>query len=383
MPHYNDLRPTADFERRDYALVFPNMQPSDKARALHSLLRLKAGLTDSIPHRKSESNLLIASWNIKEFGHTTQRLPEAFFYIAETLSHFDLIALQEVKSSLKHLNKVMRILGSDWDYIVNDITDGKNGNSESSAYLYNTKRVGLSGLAGEIVIWDELIEDVFAEQDPDSREKHLRQLKRTPYVTGFKAGWKSFALVNVHLHPGDDDDDVALRRDEVSLLLAALQRKRAELWNKNLVLTGDFNFYKLRDATTVARIHAAGFNEVDGLLGKPTNASGSQTYDRFFINAGEYFKLVRDAAEHTVGGVFNPFSHVYRDDDWAAYRAEMLDDYTGSKDLENDEAALQAYYRNTWRRNQLSDHLPIWFELQIDSSTDFLAEKAASVADDR
>ena len=77
------------------------------------MLRLKAGLDSQIPKRKVDKNLLIASWNIKEFGHTTQRLSEAYFYIAEIIASFDLIAVQEVKSTVKDLNIVMRILGSD------------------------------------------------------------------------------------------------------------------------------------------------------------------------------------------------------------------------------------------------------------------------------
>ena len=42
----------------------------------------------------------------------------------------------------------MRILGGDWGYLVNDITDGNDGKPERRAYLYNKKRVRMSGLAG-------------------------------------------------------------------------------------------------------------------------------------------------------------------------------------------------------------------------------------------
>ena len=55
------------------------------------------------------------------------------------------MAVQEIKSTMKDLHIIMRILGSEWDYIVNDITDGTDGNSERSAYLFNSKRVRLCG----------------------------------------------------------------------------------------------------------------------------------------------------------------------------------------------------------------------------------------------
>ena len=116
MPTYHDLRPEADFVARDYALVFPNMTVTEKRRTIRNLLRLKEGLAE-IPYRRTEDNLVIASWNIKEFGHTTQRLPEAYFYIAEIIAVFDLVAIQEIKSSVFDLDIIMRILGDNWQFV--------------------------------------------------------------------------------------------------------------------------------------------------------------------------------------------------------------------------------------------------------------------------
>jgi hypothetical protein len=52
-----------------------------------------------------------ASWNLKEFGHLKNRLPETYFYIAEILNRFDLVAVQEVNSTLTDLDIIMRLLG--------------------------------------------------------------------------------------------------------------------------------------------------------------------------------------------------------------------------------------------------------------------------------
>jgi len=366
MPFYNDLRPLDDFAKRDFALVFPEVaaDPVWKARAIDGLLRLKGGLDEQVSQRQTDANLLVASWNIKEFGHTTQRLPEAYFYIAEILSRFDLVAVQEVKSTLKDLDIVMRLLGSKWDYIVNDITEGVDGNSERSAYLYNTDRVKLSGLAGEIVLWPALTGD-----------SPVQQLKRTPYATGFKAGWKSFAMLNLHLHPGDEIEDVAFRKEEVRLLLAALEEKIDQPWTRNIVLCGDFNLYDGEDDPTVSAINEKGYCEVDGLVGKQTNDADTQAFDRLFYRKSPYFKLVEDSHGESVGGVFDPFNFVYRLEDHLQYKKHMISVYGGSRDLENDAEALSDYFMHYWRRNQISDHLPIWFELQTDSSVDFLEFK--------
>ncbi|MEM7575810.1 MAG: endonuclease/exonuclease/phosphatase, partial [Bacteroidota bacterium] len=187
MPWYNDLRPITDPKKEQYALIFPNFTDEEKMRTIEKLLDLRKSLKSVRLRKQNNKNLLLASWNIKEFGHLKARQPEAYFYIAEVISSFDLIAIQELKSGLKDLKILMRILGKHWKYIINDITEGRDGNSERSAYIYDTRRVEFSGLAGEIVIWKDLLE----------QDEAVAQLKRTPYITGFKTAWKDFALVNL------------------------------------------------------------------------------------------------------------------------------------------------------------------------------------------
>jgi len=363
MPSYNDLRTPKDYEQEDYALVFPAMSESERIRTIKNLLQLKQGLL-TIPPRKTDQNLLVASWNIKEFGHTKQRLPEAYFYIAEILEKFDLIAVQEVKSTLKDLDIVMRLLGTDWRYLVTDITGGNDGNKERSAYVFNTKRVNLSGLAGEISLWKDL-----------TAGETVKQLKRSPFMTGFVAGWKEFAMVNLHLHPGNDDEDLIQRRAEVRLLLEALAQQDEKLWSKNLIVVGDMNLYHGDDDPTVDLFKSHGFGEVAALEGVDTNASMSQAYDRMFLKRNNYFQLARDALGKETGGAFNPFDHVYQDGKSPVYKDDIIRVYGGSKDLAADAVALEKQYLRYWRRNQISDHFPIWIELTIDNSAAFLLSK--------
>ncbi|MEV8467372.1 endonuclease/exonuclease/phosphatase family protein [Fluviibacterium sp. DFM31] len=371
MPSYHDLRPDADFVDRDYERVFPGMTVPERARCSDGLLRLRAVLNATVAPRKTEGNLLVASWNIKEFGHTTQRLPEAYFYIAEILGAFDLIAVQEVKSTLTDLHLVMRLLGPGWRYLVNDITDGASGNSERSAYIFNAGRVQLSGLAGEISLWDEITRD---------SPLGLRQLKRAPYVTGFRAGWKEFAMVNLHLHPGDDADDVALRGEEIRLLLKALKAKRREVWSDNLILVGDWNLYEDDDQPALQALADAGYRECSGLQGKRTNVSRSQAYDRMFFTHNTYFQMEEAANGLERGDVLDPFDAVYRESDLRAYRPTMLAQYGGSRDLAGDDTALARYFRHPWRKNQLSDHFPIWVSLVTDQADKFLKDKRDALA---
>lgn len=367
MPTYNDLRPKDDLEKKDYALIFPNMQETEKRRTIEKLLGLREGLRRDISPKKTDNNLLIASWNIKELGHITQRLDEAYFYIAEILSHFDLIVIQEVKSTLKDLYIVMSLLGSDWNYIINDITEGTAGNSERSAFIYNKKRVEFAGLAGELVLWEELTQNY-----------EVKQLKRTPYITGFKSGWKTFSIICLHLHPGDSDSDINYRRTEVELLLEAIKEKilKGRMWNENIILAGDFNLYDGpdKDEATIELINNAGFREVDSLKDKDTNASQTEAYDRLFLTSNEYFTLGRNELGFENGGVFNPFMYVFKTNEEQVYKEYMKQHYTGSKNLD-DLTQLRKYFKHPWHKNQISDHFPIWLELIIDSSDAFLREK--------
>lgn len=363
MPSYNDLRPESDFDVRDYERVFPEMTNKERVRTLGNLVLLRQAL-ESIPPRKTEENLLVASWNIKEFGHTTQRLPEAYFYIAQILERFDLIAVQEIKSTLRGLDRIMRLLGPDWKYLITDITGGDAGNKERSGYIFNSKRVQMSGLAGEITLWKDL-----------TGADELQQLKRTPYITGFLAGWKRFAMVNLHLHPDDGDDDVALRKKEVAFLLDALKAMDGKLWTENLILVGDMNLYHGADDDTVALIEAAGFGEVEALKGVDTNASQSQAYDRMFLTRNNYFQIAPNAVGRENGGVFDPFLTVYRDDQVADYKEDMKAVYGGDPANLEDDVKLLQYYQRYWRRNQISDHFPIWMELVTDNASQFLVEK--------
>ncbi|MEJ2758371.1 MAG: hypothetical protein P8046_07815, partial [Anaerolineales bacterium] len=196
--------------------------------------------------------------------------------------------------------------------------------------------------------------------------------------TGFEAGWKEFAIINFHLHPGNEDEDTETRRQELELLLKTLEekRKKGHLWTENLILSGDFNLYAgaAEDDTNVQMINDAGFFEVLSLKGVKTNVSQTEAYDRLFISSNDYFEFGKNAAGIDKGSVFLLFNYVFQLGEEDIYQAFMKDDYTGNKDT-SEPGFFEGYFKNYWRKNQMSDHLPIWIELIIDSSDKFLKEK--------
>lgn len=62
----------------------------DASRTIEGLLRLKQKLSAEIPPKKLDESLILATWNLREFGGNKYggREPEPLFYIAEILSRF-------------------------------------------------------------------------------------------------------------------------------------------------------------------------------------------------------------------------------------------------------------------------------------------------------
>lgn len=102
-------------------------------RTAQGLLTLKKAFKEEeVPERKRASRLLLATWNIREFESAKYgpRQREALYYIAEIIDHFDIVAVQEVRDDLSSLEKVMDILGGQWEYLLTDVTAGTQGNKE-------------------------------------------------------------------------------------------------------------------------------------------------------------------------------------------------------------------------------------------------------------
>jgi endonuclease/exonuclease/phosphatase family metal-dependent hydrolase len=87
---------------------------------------------------------LLVTWNIREFGDN--RTDESLHYIAEIVSRCDLVAIQEVGSSLAGIENLFYFLRKGWNYLVTDTTGG----SERMAFVYDESKVRSTNLAGEI-----------------------------------------------------------------------------------------------------------------------------------------------------------------------------------------------------------------------------------------
>lgn len=342
---------------------------TDGKRTLDRLLKLRAKLQSEIPEKHLESNLIIASWNIREFDSPAygDRVEECFYYIAEIVSKFDVIAIQEVRQDLKALKKLMSILGNHWQYIVTDVTEGSQGNSERLAFLFDTRKVKFGGLAGEVVL------PALETKDPETKQtvyQPVTQLARTPFMCGFKAGWTNFILSTVHILYGSSAANDPDRIKEITNIAQMLAKKAAGKyeWSGNFILLGDFNIYSPADETYSA-IAKAGFEIPQQLQNLPSNALKNKFYDQIA------FKVIPDQFETTgKAGVFNYYEVVFTDEDETVYVPLMGEAYntTEAGTARKDKSV---YYKTYWRTYQMSDHLPMWVEIKIDHTDAYLQNK--------
>ena len=66
-----------------------------------------------MPARTLDATLLLATWNVREFDSPAYgtRTRDAYYFIAEVVSHFDLVAVQEVRRDLTALYALVELLG--------------------------------------------------------------------------------------------------------------------------------------------------------------------------------------------------------------------------------------------------------------------------------
>ena len=331
-----------------------------RRRTIEGLQRLRPALAKAIPTRTATNTLLLATWNIREFdsGKYGYRNDEPYYYIAEILSRFDLIAIQEVRDGLYPLQRLRRLLGDDWDFLITDVTLGTSGNAERMAYLFDRRKVSFTGLAAELVL----------PKEKNAKDEPV-QLARSPYVAGFRASWAYLTLATVHIYYGKGVAVDPRRLAEITAFSKTIAKNAAKLSGApqyepgspalpdNLLILGDFNIFNRKDVTMEA-IAKAGFVVPEELNAIPgSNVAKDKHYDQI-----AYYKHLTRLKPTGQAGVFDFFEHVYRPEDEAAYASERAEKPGRSfKD---------------WRTYRMSDHLPMWIELGIDDADAYLGALA-------
>lgn len=369
-----------------------------RARCADRLLAIRRRLAP-VRRRKSDSSLLLATWNIRDFDSNKfkygPRLPETFYYIAEIMSCFDLIAVQEVNRDLSALEAVMRILGREWDYIATDSTVGPGGNDERMAFVYNTEKVWFRKIAGEVVLPDgqlivsrkkmkaaksETVEpDAETQKTVKKKFKEVQQqFARTPFVVAFQSGWFRFSLCTVHIYYGKESGEALKRRiAEIERLVGffadrqdKVSRREVDRFGnvENYILLGDFNVVS-PEHRTMAALKSHGFTVPAAIDGNKVRKKGEHFYDQIAVRVKDpRFRVV-------TGGLIDMYQDVFRPRDRATY-AKVMPKKDPEKNARSRSKSAAALFRK-WRTWQMSDHSPLWIEIETDYADHYLTDVAA------
>ncbi|WP_439530055.1 endonuclease/exonuclease/phosphatase family protein [Pannonibacter sp.] len=309
------------------------------------LLALRQELASQITQGRRSNSLIIGSWNIREFdsGKGGARLRETYHYLAEIIDRFDICAVQEIRNDLRPLQRLVTLLGPNWDYFVTDITVGRQGNDERIAFLYNKAKVFFRNLVGEIV-------------QPEGKP----QFARTPFFAAFQAHWFRFILCSAHIYFGDERGEKKAKRVAEIAAIAEILEERAKRENEVYILLGDLNIVGPRDPTMTALTSRAFTVPEFG----PTNLGGTKHYDQIaFTGEGQKVKLLRS-------GKIDYRSILFLDSEKDHYAALANRD---PADPSRDRWTWDSYWK-TWVTHQMSDHLPVWVELEVDYSDEYLSQ---------
>ncbi len=306
------------------------------------IVRLRRRLdAASIPPRRTDSNLIVGTWNLRAFGPlyphwgenpgSPKRNLRGLAIIGEVVSRFDVVAIQEVKRETTAIRTLIdRFLGPDWGLLMSDVTVGDRGNTERLAYIYDRRRVQPSGLAGEVVL------------PPTADGNPVEQFDRTPYMVGFTSGSERFALLTAHIRFGDApaDREPELRRLAEYVSKEIRDRATADgAEETNLIVLGDFNIDR---------------------------RGGNPLFDAF-VHTGLWVpEAIRDLAT-TYGTKPRHYDQIawFRDDfDLPTEGRAGSVNFVGA--VFQDLTSRQMTFR-------VSDHLPLWVEFLTDRSTEALA----------
>jgi endonuclease/exonuclease/phosphatase family metal-dependent hydrolase len=193
-----------------------------------------------IPSSRLDESFNLATWNIREFGKKA-RSPAAIHYIAEVMGQFDLIGLVELRDDLRDLRRVLDVLGPYWRAVYSDAVLDAGGNRERVAYVYDKRQIAFNGMASA----------AFARRSKVGTE-WLPDFNwwRPPYVASFKSGSFDFVVVTTHIRWGDSEAGREPELRELAQWVADKQalfaKDKRAFDDQDLFAMGDFNIPSLK-----------------------------------------------------------------------------------------------------------------------------------------
>lgn len=284
-----------------------------------------------IPPKQLDKNLLIATFNIREFG-AKKRENFAINALAEICSNFDVIAIQELRSNLGDLKRMLAVMGPYWKVVFNDPAGAPKdkGNDERFAYIYDNRVMRFTGMAAELLISDDFLGTAGVPKTDMSVPW------RTPYMISLRAGTFDFMLLTVHIQ-WNSKGGIKARTKEIEMITKWVGKRHndAKLYDPDIFVLGDFNIPGLKSKTFKA-LQQHGLTVPNKLRQFKTNLKKDAHYDQI-----AYY------AENT---------------DCEIGKAGVIDFYPAffTKSMSESKYDKMTY--------QLSDHMPLWAEFKINET---------------
>jgi endonuclease/exonuclease/phosphatase family metal-dependent hydrolase len=293
-----------------------------------------------IPPSKLDETLNVATWNVREFGKRP-RTDAGIHYVAEVLGQFDLVALTELRDQLGDLDRVLPLLGPYWRVLYSDYNEEAAGNRERIAYLYDSRAVTPTGLVAEL--------DPPKVKGPDGEYRTKMEWWRSPYMASFRAGDFDFILIAAHIRWGKNEKDRVVELQAMADWVDARVRSKG-CEDHDVIVMGDFNVPST-DSALYKALTSRGLTAPKSLWGLKSNLDRTATYDQI-LHYTTYTDMYDDS-----GGVVD--FH-----DGGAWRALFPEaEFKGMTELDY--------------TFQMSDHLPLWIQIDTDTDDERLEQLAA------
>ena len=282
---------------------------------------------------KAPDRLLLATWNIANLG-VQEREADDYELIAELVSWFDLVAVQETNDNLEGIRALQERLPDEYSLLRSDAA----GNNERMVFLYDSRKVTQLEEVGELSVPPSQLGYIKLE----GSEQRFEGFDRNPYLALFEAGSLVLQLANVHLYFGSDSATSMNRRRLETLAVArwAEQRRKSSYAStRDIIALGDFNLPKIEPGDPI----------YDELTARGLELPQHSTRIGSSIAADNYYDQI------------------------AFFPGETQDQFTGKAGVFDFDGAL---FRTLWEdrsreeflaylRYHISDHRPLWAEFQI------------------
>ncbi|MBL7738038.1 MAG: endonuclease/exonuclease/phosphatase family protein [Chitinophagaceae bacterium] len=288
---------------------------------------------------KTDDKLLVATWNLTNFG-LQKRTEEHIKLMAEVLSWFDLVAVQEVADDLTHFNKLLKFLGGSYKAFFSDI----GGNAERLGFVYDSAKVNPVGMVAELVIKKKSGGTFTIEVGEESITVDFDDYNRNPYMATFDAGGFRFTVISVHAYYGDKKLRVAENKALSTWVKNRSQKPDINLPSKNIIMLGDFNLEAMKPTDPNFKVfkenglylpkHETAF--IDG-----TNLAGDKHYDQLMFFPSQTLQAFNGKV-----GVYD-FDNALFKKLWSSLGADNKKDF------------------HIYTRYYIADHRPLWVQFKI------------------